>query len=122
VTEGWDLADHVSHLADWAEEGVRAVEVFERLGYWLSDPDEGIDAWNARMVTRSRGIGVTAVLDRYDATRAALLDAVARLSVDDLRSPDGWSWAYDCLHGHVRKHLAMVGPWCLESTRDARRA
>ena len=31
--------------------------------------------------------------------------------VDDLRSPDGWSWAYDCLHGHVRKHLAMLGPW-----------
>lgn len=118
LTPGWDLSDHVSHLADWAEEGVRAVEVFERLGYWLSDPDEGIDAWNARMVARSRGSGTTAVLDRYDATRAALLAAVARLSADDLRSPDGWSWAYDCLHGHVRKHLAMIGPWCLETARN----
>ena len=37
-----------------------------------------------------------------------------RLSVDELRSPDGWSWAYDCLHGHTRKHLAMLGPWCVE--------
>ena len=44
--------------------------------------------------------------------RAALLDAVDTLTVDELRSPDGWSWAYDCLHGHVRKHLAMLGPWC----------
>jgi hypothetical protein len=34
------------------------------------------------------------------------------MSADELRSPDGWSWAYDCLHGHVRKHLAMMGPWC----------
>jgi len=117
LTPGWDLADHVAHLADWAEEGVRAMEVFERLGYWLSDPDEGIDAWNARMVARSRGAGMHAVLDRYDGTRADLLAAVGRLSTDELRSPDGWSWAYDCLHGHVRKHLAMIGPWCLESAR-----
>jgi hypothetical protein len=51
-------------------------------------------------------------LARYDAGRAAMLAAVAGLSVDDLRSPDGWSWAYDCLHGHVRKHLAMLGGWC----------
>ena len=55
------------------------------------------------------GIGPT--LDRYDRTRAALLEAVGRLSTADLRSPDGWSWAYDCLHGHVRKHLAMLGRW-----------
>ncbi len=117
VTPGWDLADHVAHLADWAEEGVRAVDVFERLGYWLSDPDEGIDAWNDRMVARSRGSGVAALLERYDRTREDLLDAVGRLSTADLRSPDGWSWAYDCLHGHVRKHLAMLGPWCVAQAR-----
>ena len=34
------------------------------------------------------------------------------LPMDDLRSPDGWSWAYDCLYGHTRKHLALLGPWC----------
>ena len=78
----------------------------------MADPDEGIDDWNERMVARSKGASVASVLARYDRTRADLLDAVARLSVDDLRSPDGWSWAYDCLHGHVRKHLAMIGPWC----------
>ena len=117
VTPGWDLADHVTHLADWAEEGVRAVDVFVRQGYWLADPDEGIDAWNERMVARSRGVGTDAVLDRYDRARALLLDAVSHLSTDDLRSPDGWSWAHDCLHGHVRKHLAMVGPWCVEIAR-----
>ncbi len=120
LTPGWDLADHVAHLADWAEEGVRAVDVFERLGYWLADPDEGIDAWNERMVARSRSASVEAVLARYDRTRAGLLDAVARLPTDDLRSPDGWSWAYDCLHGHVRKHLAMIGPRCVEIARSGK--
>ncbi len=112
LTPDWVLADHIAHLSDWAEEGLRAVEVFGRLGYWMSDPDEGIDDWNERMVARSRGASVESVVARYDRTRAELLDAVARLSVEDLRSPDGWSWTYDCLHGHVRKHLAMIGPWC----------
>ncbi len=117
LTPDWVLADHISHLADWAEEGLRAVEVFGRLGYWMSDPDEGIDDWNERMVARSRGASVESVVARYDRARLELLDAVARLSVEDLRSPDGWSWAYDCLHGHVRKHLAMIAPWCVEHSR-----
>jgi hypothetical protein len=25
--------------------------------------------------------------------------------------PEGFSWAYEDLHGHVRAHLAMIGPW-----------
>jgi hypothetical protein len=117
LTPDWLLTDHVSHLSDWAEEGVRAIEVFGRLGYWMADPDEGIDDWNERMVARSRGASPASVLARHDRTRRELLEAVTRLSVDDLRSPDGWSWAYDCLHGHVRKHLAMIGPWCAANAR-----
>jgi hypothetical protein len=119
VTPGWDVADHVMHLADWAEEGARAIDVHERLGYWVADPDEGIDAWNDRMVALHRGDGRPAALDRWDAARAALLGAVRRLSTDDLRSPDGWSWSYDCLHGHVRKHLAMLGPWATAAAEAA---
>lgn len=117
VTPGWDLADHVTHLADWAEEGSRALEVHDKIGYWLADPDEGIDAWNDRMVARHRGDGPAEILERWDRERAGLLEAVGRMSLDDLRSPDGWSWTYDCLHGHVRKHLAMLGPWCAEVIR-----
>jgi hypothetical protein len=63
---------------------------------------------------------VPAVIERYDRSRTALLDAVATLPAADLRSPDGWSWVYDCLHGHVRKHLAMLGPWCVEAARPDR--
>jgi DinB superfamily len=112
LTPGWSLRDHVDHLADWSEEGVRAMDVFARRGHWLADPEEGVDAWNERMVELGRDRSVADTLVRYDSTRAALLEAVAGLSVDDLRSPDGWSWAYDCLYGHTRKHLAMLGPWC----------
>jgi hypothetical protein len=112
VTPGWNLRDHVGHLADWATECVRAIELFHAKGTWLSDPEEGIDAWNERHVVATRGESPAGALARYDAERAALLAAVETLRIEDLRSPDGWSWAYDCLHGHVRKHLAMLGRWC----------
>jgi hypothetical protein len=112
LTPGWSLRDHVGHLADWMTECVRAIDQFHAAGTWLSDPEEGLDAWNERHVVATRGETQAAVLARYDAGHAALLAAVDTLSIEDLRSPDGWSWAYDCLHGHVRKHLAMLGRWC----------
>jgi hypothetical protein len=115
VTPGWDLRDHVGHLADWHTEATAAIDVWHRQGIWLADPDEGVDPWNERHVADARAAHETpaATLVRYDASRETLLAAVDTLSVEDLRSPDGWSWAYDCLHGHTRKHLAMLGPWCV---------
>jgi hypothetical protein len=111
VTPGWTVQDHLGHLADWAQESALAIEVYRRRGHWLSDPEEGVDAWNERMVEASRGESVEATLERYARSRDALLDAIDTLTTEELRSPDGWSWAYDCLHGHVRKHTAMLGRW-----------
>jgi Mycothiol maleylpyruvate isomerase N-terminal domain len=113
VTPGWTLRDHVAHLADWMEEGVRAVDGFQRGNAWPADPDEGVDAWNERMVSLTRGSDVRTTPTRYRAARAALLAKVSTLTTDELRSADGWSWTYDCLYGHTRKHLALLGPWCV---------
>jgi hypothetical protein len=115
VTPGWSVRDHVAHLADWLDEGARAIAVHRDAGIWLSDPEEGLDAWNERHVLANRGESPEATLARYDAARSRSLEAVASLTVDELRSPDGWSWAYDCHHGHIRKHLAMVGRWCVRA-------
>ena len=111
VTPGWTAQQHVGHIADWAMECVRAIEVYRRRGIWLSDPEEGIDAWNERMVAAARGESADDTMRRSAAARMALFAAVDTLSVEELRSPDGWSWAYDCYHGHIRKHAAMLGPW-----------
>jgi hypothetical protein len=112
LTPGWTLREHIAHLADWADEGVRAVEGFRHDGTWAADPEEGIDAWNARHVALSAAATVPEVLARLDATYDRMRAAVASLTIDELRSPDGWSWAYDCLYGHIRKHLALVGAFC----------
>ncbi len=113
LTPGWRLREHVAHLADWAAEGRRAIDVYHATGAWEADPEEGIDAWNERQVRRSAAEPAEAVLARFDEELARMRAAVTTLSVDDLRSPDGWGWAYDCLYGHLRKHLALVGPWCV---------
>ena len=113
LTEGWTLRDHVAHLADWAEDVVRAIGDFRATGEWPADPEEGIDAWNERHVALSRGATPAEVLARLDRELGRARTAIGMLTLDEVRSPDGWGWAYDCLHGHLRKHLALVGPWCL---------
>jgi hypothetical protein len=118
VTPGWTLRDHVGHLADWMAEGARAISLHAGGGGWLADPEEGVDAWNERHVAAHRSDPPADTLARYDAAHAAMSAAVASLSIEDLRSPDGWSWAYDCHYGHVRKHLAMVGRWCVTEARE----
>lgn len=118
-TPGWTLGDDVGHLADWLEEGVRAIGTWQRDGIWLSDPEEGVDAWNERQVSVHRGMAREDVLARLDAARAEMLAAADTLSVGELRSPDAWSWVYGCLHGHTRKHLAMLGPWLATLDRPA---
>ena len=43
-------------------------------GVWLSDPEEGIDAWNERHVAGRRGEALAATLARYDAAARPLLE------------------------------------------------
>ena len=78
MTPGWTLRDHVDHLADWTAEGIRAMDVFDRRGHWLADPEEGIDAWNERMVAARPGATPADTLTRYDEERTTMLSAVAR--------------------------------------------
>jgi hypothetical protein len=112
ITPGWTLRDHVAHLADWFEEGAEAIEEHARAGGWRDGPTEGFDLWNERALDRHRDLGPAAILARHDETLGRIRRVARSMSPATLRSPDGWSWAYECLHGHIRSHLAMIGPWC----------
>ena len=118
VTPGWTLRAHVGHLADWAAEGALAITEFRRTGAWAADPPEGIDAWNERQVAAAQAETPAATRARLRSAMAEMRAAAATLSLAELREAEGWSWAYDCLHGHVRKHAAHLGPWAARLAWD----
>ena len=111
VTPGWTVADHVGHIAAWFDEAAAAVEEHRRSGTWHEVPPEGIDAWNEIQVQAARGTPVAELLSRYETGHARLRAQVAEMSDAEWLDPEGFSWAYEDLHGHVRTHLASIGPY-----------
>lgn len=110
-TPDWTLKDHVAHLARWFEEGADVIEEHRRSGHWRHSLTDGLDAWNAREVAAARDVPADVAVRRFDAGRRRLADAARTMTGPELASPEAGEWVYECLHGHVRSHLAMVGPW-----------
>jgi Mycothiol maleylpyruvate isomerase N-terminal domain len=108
---GWTFAQHVGHLAGWFHEGAAALEAHRAGGPWTDIPPEGVDAYNARQVEALRGTPPAAIRERYAEGLARLRTATAAMSDAEWLDPQGFSWAYEDLHGHVRAHHAMIGPW-----------
>jgi uncharacterized damage-inducible protein DinB len=112
----WTIADHVGHLASWFEEASGVIVDHRRSGRWAGLPAEGIDAWNAARVLALRGLGPAALLARFDAGRARLEAAIRAMTDEEWLDAEGFSWAYEDLHGHVRSHLAQIAPVAVRST------
>jgi hypothetical protein len=111
-TSDWTLKDHVAHIARWFEEGAAVIDRHQQTGTWQPALTDGLDAWNAREVAAARGMTPIEALARFDAGHHQLQAAAAAMAPDELASPEAGEWTYECLHGHVRAHLAMIGPWC----------
>jgi hypothetical protein len=111
ATPGWTIADHVGHLTARFDEAVAAIDEHRRSGHWRELPPEGSDGWNDDQVRRVRGTPVTDLRERYEAGRDRLCRAVAEMADDVWLDPEGFSWAYEDLHGHARCHLAMIAPF-----------
>lgn len=118
VTPGWTLRDHIGHLADWAAEGTRAIDEYRRTGVWAADPPEGVDAWSEAHIRAARGDAPAVTRARMRSEFAAMRQMAETLSLAEVRDADGWSWVYDCLQGHIRKHLASLGPWSVRQAWD----
>ena len=112
TTDGdWTIADHVAHIAGWFEIGAEALERHAIGGAWMEMPPEGLDVFNDRQVRAARGTAPADLREAYAAGLARLRSAIRAMSDAEWLDPEGFSWAYEDLHGHVRTHLAMVGPW-----------
>ncbi len=112
-TDGdWTLADHVAHLAGWFVEGARALDEHRLApGPWMDLPAEGLDVFNDHQVRAARGSSPSELRTRYASGLARLKTSIEAMSDEEWLDPEGFSWAYEDLHGHVRAHAAMIGPW-----------
>jgi len=111
TTPGWTVADHVGHLGAWFEEAASAIGDHRPGALWRPLPQEGVDAWNAADVARRRGTPPDALRAAFEAGRGRLIAVVRAMPDDAWLDPEGFGWAYEDLHGHVRAHLAMIGPY-----------
>jgi hypothetical protein len=111
VTPGWTVADHVGHLTAWFTEAAMAIGEHGPADPWRPLPAEGVDAWNAADVRRRRGTPPAALRVAFDREHDRLVEVVRAMLDDDWLDPEGFGWAYEDLHGHVRAHLAMIGPF-----------
>lgn len=111
VTPGWTIADHVGHLTAWFDEAADALEEHRRAGRWRELPPGGTDAWNDEQVRLARGTPTATLRERYATGRDRLRNVVAEMGDEVWLDPEGFSWAYEDLHGHARGHLAMIGPF-----------
>ncbi|HET7727399.1 MAG TPA: maleylpyruvate isomerase N-terminal domain-containing protein [Candidatus Limnocylindrales bacterium] len=109
VTEGWSVKDHVGHVAAWLEEARDALDEWRETQRWRTY-EETEDDWNAREVARWRTVPAPLVLERLQAAHRAVVERARALPPDVLWSYDGLGWTYEVLHGHVRRHLALVAP------------
>ncbi len=116
----WSLADHVAHVAGWFDEGARALERHAAGDGWTDMPPDGVDAFNERQVDAARGTPPAELRARYDAGISRLRAAIRAMTDDEWLDPEGFSWAYEDLHGHVRAHHAMIGPWAARLAWPAR--
>ncbi len=119
-TDGdWTVADHIAHLAGWFAIGADALERHATGAAWAAMPPEGLVVFNARQVRAARGTAPAELRLRYAAGLDRLTTAVRAMGDDEWLDPEGFSWAYEDLHGHVRAHLAMIGPWVARSAWPA---
>jgi hypothetical protein len=111
VTPGWTLADHVGHLAAWFDQTASVIAAHRSDSPWPLLPPEGVDAWNAADVARRRGTPPAQLREEFEVARNRLVAVVDSMTDDEWLDPEAFGWAYEDLHGHVRAHLAMVGPY-----------
>ena len=111
-TDGdWTVADHVAHIGGWFELGAEALDAHVAGTAWADIPAEGLDVFNDRQVRAARGTSPAELRRRYAKGLERLRTAIGAMTDDEWLDPEGFSWAYEDLHGHIRTHLAMIGPW-----------
>ena len=120
--EVWSLAEHVGHIADWQELAIIFTSRAMETGVWPTDSDYDngdFDTYNEARREPWASMSRDAILGRLAAARARLLETARRLSPEEIRGDESWTWIYGAFHGHYLDHLAVIEPWTTELRRSS---
>jgi hypothetical protein len=109
VDPAWSFADHIGHIATWFHEAAGALELHRATSSWREMPRRASTRSTTGTSGRRAGRPPARVRRAVRRRPAAPPSAVAAMSEEEWLDPEGFSWAYECLHGHIRAHHAMVG-------------
>lgn len=124
MESGWSVKDVLAHIASWETNMVRWIDMTLR-GERPDRPAPGenwddLDAYNAELYEAHKNLGLEEVQTRFAQSHRAGLDALTRLSEEDLFDPDRFAWRngqalWMMVAGntwlHYAEHAASIREW-----------
>jgi hypothetical protein len=114
VAGRWSVRDIIAHVTWWEEEALTHLPLILAGGRppRYSVRYGGIDAFNALMTERKKGLSLAEVLREQDRTHRRLIELIERVPEDQIRRETRWRrrlWLDT--YGHYPKHAAAIRRW-----------
>jgi hypothetical protein len=114
VTGPWSVRDILAHVTTWEQEALKYLPVILKGGKppRYSVAYGGIDAFNALMTDRKKGLSFREVLRQQEDTHRSLVAYIERVPEDQLRSETRFRrrLRYDT-YSHYPIHAAAIRKW-----------
>jgi hypothetical protein len=117
VTGAWSVRDIIAHVTWWDEEAIKHLPLILEGGRppRYSVTYGGIDAFNAMMTEKKRGLSLREVRDEFEGTHRRLLDYLVSLPPDDIRTNDRFKRRLRLdTYGHYPLHARAIREWRAE--------
>jgi hypothetical protein len=123
--QGWNVSDHITHLAAWEEMIVMLLQGKPRFQFLGVDSSQlsiqPIDEINAIIRDRRRNLSATAAIEGYRRSHHKLVASLQTLTDADLSQPAGKVFAQippdderrvvDIIQDNADRHIAEHLPW-----------
>ncbi len=114
VVEGWSVKDILAHVTTWEEEALKALPLILEGGRpaQYSATYGGIDAFNALMTDKKRGLSLSEVLGQLDETHHKLLDYIQSAPEAQITRETRFRRRLRLdTYSHYPEHTRMIRAW-----------
>lgn len=114
VVGDWSVKDLLAHVTTWEEETLKHLPLIVRGGVPLrySQTHGGVDAFNAEMTERKRGLTLSEVLGRLDETHRRLIAYVESTPDEHLTGETRFRRRLRLdTYGHYPEHANAIREW-----------